>query len=154
MARSKHKNSGDVAGTAVLFKVLYCKIKNISFIFCVCFICIIYVKYIINIVQCYIADCVSWVPRLTLLELQTDWTYKCILGTEFVCMQGTYCISPFLPCSLVGSSQVMMESGQTPAFCTPSQSYFLQAKPVFFSCCPHPHLHSFRHTQRCPLFAS
>ena len=24
-------------------------------------------------VQYYIADCVSWVPRLTLLDLQTNW---------------------------------------------------------------------------------
>ena len=32
---SKHKNSVDVDGTTVLFKVLYCKIKN--FLFFVCF---------------------------------------------------------------------------------------------------------------------
>ena len=37
-------------------------------------------------VQYYIADCVIWVPRLTLLDLQTNWTYECALGTEFVCM--------------------------------------------------------------------
>ena len=37
-------------------------------------------------VQYYIADCVSWVPRLTLLDLRTNWTYECALGTEFVCM--------------------------------------------------------------------
>ena len=27
-------------------------------------------------VQYYITDCVSWVPRLTLLDLQTNWTYE------------------------------------------------------------------------------
>ena len=47
----KRKSSGDVAGTTVLFKVLYCKIKNVFFIFCVCFLCIICVKSIINLLQ-------------------------------------------------------------------------------------------------------
>ena len=37
-------------------------------------------------VQYYIADCVSWVPRLTLLDFQTNWTYKRALGTELVRM--------------------------------------------------------------------
>ena len=37
--------------TTVLFKVLYCKIKNVFFIFCVCFLCIICVKSIINLLQ-------------------------------------------------------------------------------------------------------
>lgn len=34
--------------------------------------------------------CVSWVPKLTLLELKTNWTYKHTLRTEFIRMQGTY----------------------------------------------------------------
>ena len=33
------------------FKVLYYKIKNVFFIFCVCFLCIICVKSIINLLQ-------------------------------------------------------------------------------------------------------
>ena len=37
-------------------------------------------------VQFYIADCVSWEPRLTLLDLQTNWTYKRALRTELVRM--------------------------------------------------------------------
>ena len=37
-------------------------------------------------VQCYIANCVSWAPRLTLLNLQTNWNYQCTLRTEFICM--------------------------------------------------------------------
>ena len=28
-------------------------------------------------VQYYIVSCVSWVPRLTLLDLRTNWTYTC-----------------------------------------------------------------------------
>ena len=35
-------------------------------------------------VQYYIADCVGWVPGLTLLDLLSNWTYKCALGTEHV----------------------------------------------------------------------
>ena len=37
--------------TTVLFEVLYYKIKNVSFIFCVCFLCVICVKSIINLLQ-------------------------------------------------------------------------------------------------------
>ena len=43
-------------------------------------------------VQHYVAGCVSLVPRLTLLDLQTNWTYKCILRMDLICMKGTYCI--------------------------------------------------------------
>ena len=38
------------------------------------------------IVQYCVADCVSWVPRLTLLDLQINWTYERALGTELVSM--------------------------------------------------------------------
>ena len=41
MSRSKHKSSADVAGTTVLFQVLYCKIKSVFFIFCACSVCIV-----------------------------------------------------------------------------------------------------------------
>ena len=50
---SKHKSSGHVAVTAVLFKVLYCMVKNVFFIF-LClfpFLCIICVKSIINLLE-------------------------------------------------------------------------------------------------------
>lgn len=36
--------------------------------------------------QYHIVDCVSWVPR------ELCWTEKHALGTEPVCIQGTYCI--------------------------------------------------------------
>ena len=40
---------------------------------------------IINLLQySTIADCVSWVPRLTLLDLRTNWTYKRTLRMELV----------------------------------------------------------------------
>ena len=78
MSRSKHKGSGDVAGTAtsqllycttILFKVLYHKIKNVLFFVFVFmyYLCEKYYKPIT--VQYYIANCISWIPRLTLLDL-------------------------------------------------------------------------------------
>ena len=38
-----------------------------------------------------IADCVSWVPRLTLLDLPTNWTYACPLveWDLFICRELT-----------------------------------------------------------------
>ena len=42
--------------------------------------------YKLRTAQYYIADCVSWVPRLTLLDLRTNWTCERALRTELVCM--------------------------------------------------------------------
>ena len=96
MPGSKCKGSGDVTGTAkkcqllywttVFFKVLYRNIKNVLFFVFVFmyYLCEKYYKPIT--VQYYIADCVSWVPRLTLLDLRTNWTFERTLGTElFLC---------------------------------------------------------------------
>ena len=59
--------------TTVLFKVLYCEIKSVFLYFlCLLFIYYLCEKYYKPItVQYYIANCVSWVPRLTLLDLRT-----------------------------------------------------------------------------------
>ena len=58
-----------------LSKILYCKIQNVFFIFCVCLLYYLCEKYYKPMtVQYYIASCVSWVPRLTLLDFQTNWT--------------------------------------------------------------------------------
>ena len=46
------------------------------------YLCEKYYKPII--VQYYIANCVSWVPRLTLLDLQTNWTYEHTFKRELV----------------------------------------------------------------------
>ena len=54
-----------------------------------CVLCTICVKNIINqkknykpiTVLYYITDCVSWIPRLTLLDLGTCWAYECSFGT-------------------------------------------------------------------------
>ena len=37
-------------------------------------------------IQHYIADCVSWVPRLTLLDLGTNWNFEQALTKELICM--------------------------------------------------------------------
>ena len=41
-------------------------------------------------VQYYIADCVSCVPRLNLLDLRTNWTYELTLGTELIHIHECY----------------------------------------------------------------
>ena len=64
------------------------KMFSLFFVF-VCFSCTYYLceKYYKPItVQCYIADCVSGVPRLTLLDLQTNWTYERAIRMELVHM--------------------------------------------------------------------
>ena len=74
MSGSKHKSSDDVAGAPVLFKVLYCKIKNVLLIFLCSFFCAdMYEKYYKPMrVKYDIAKCISWAPRLTLSDLQTN----------------------------------------------------------------------------------
>ena len=49
MSASRHDCSSDVAGTPVLFRVLYCKINHVSFIVCICLLCVICVKSIVNL---------------------------------------------------------------------------------------------------------
>ena len=39
-------------------------------------------------IQYYTADCVSWVPRLTLLDLRKNWTYERALRTELIRIGG------------------------------------------------------------------
>ena len=31
-----------------------------------------------------VASCVSWVPRLTVLDLRSNWTYEFAFGTELI----------------------------------------------------------------------
>ena len=65
--------------TILLCFLRYC-IAWLKMFYCFCmfaFSCIICVKSIANLlhtVQYYTANCVSWVPRLTLLDLWTYWT--------------------------------------------------------------------------------
>ena len=53
------------------------------------YLCEKYYKSII--IQYYIVNCVSWVPRLTLLDLWKNWTYKHFIGMQLFYMEGTYC---------------------------------------------------------------
>ena len=57
------------------------------FLFVMYYLCEKYYKLIT--VQYYIADCVSWVPRLT---LWINWTYGRSPVMEVICMSGTYWI--------------------------------------------------------------
>ena len=105
MSGSKHKSSGDVAPaclsaqsqrldasccTVLLYFSRYCTVRLKMFYFwCLFFIYYLCEEYYKPItVQCCIADCVSWVPRLILLDLQTNWIYERNL---FVC-RGLNCI--------------------------------------------------------------
>ena len=61
----------------------YCTVRlKMFFVFLVS----LYEKYKSITVQYYITSCVSWVPRLTLLDLWTNLTYECILEMEHVHM--------------------------------------------------------------------
>ena len=68
--------------TVLLYFSRYCTVRLKMFIFCVCLFFMYYLcKSIINLLEYstvlqYIANCVSWVPRLPLLDLQTNWTCK------------------------------------------------------------------------------
>ena len=78
--------------TVLLYFSKYCKIK-MFFSFCV-FVFMYYVceKYYKRLaVQYCVGSFVSWVPRLTLWDLGTNWTYECTLGMGLVYMQGTHC---------------------------------------------------------------
>ena len=48
------------------------------------YLCEKYYKSII--IQYYIVNCVSWVPRLTLLDLWKNWTYKHFIGMQLFYM--------------------------------------------------------------------
>ena len=69
----------------VLFKALYCKIKNVFFIF-LYFFNVLCEKYRPMTIQYYIANCVCWVPRVILLDLQTNWDYERTVRTELISM--------------------------------------------------------------------
>ena len=59
--------------------------KNVFPTFCV-FLCITCVKCIINLLRysTIIVNCVSGIPRLTLLDVGTNWTYQHTLGRELI----------------------------------------------------------------------
>ena len=69
--------------TTILFKALYCKIKDalffVSFIY---YLCKESYKSITG--QYSIATCVSWVSRITLLDLQMYWAYDRALRMELI----------------------------------------------------------------------
>ena len=48
----------------------------------------VFIHYLCIAAQYYVANCVSWVPRLTLLDLRTNWTYEHALGMELIRVLG------------------------------------------------------------------
>ena len=68
----------------------YCTVRLKMFHFCLFFMYYLCDKYYKPItVQYHVANCVNWAPRLTLLDLWTNWTDDCVLRVEFVCTLGT-----------------------------------------------------------------
>ena len=87
MSRSKCKSSSDVVGTVLYFS-RYCTVRLKMFYFlCLFFVYYLCEKYCKLItVEYYIVDCVSWVPRLTLLDLQTNGLRNMLSEwSSFVC---------------------------------------------------------------------
>ena len=85
MSGSKCKISSNIAGITVFLRYCTVGLKTFSLLLCVFYVlCEKHYKPIEA--QYYIADGVSWVPRLTLLDLQTNWTYEHALGRELVRM--------------------------------------------------------------------
>ena len=39
-----------------------------------------------------VASCAGWVPRLTVLDLRSNWTYEFAFGTELIHTEWTYYI--------------------------------------------------------------
>ena len=73
MSSSKCKSSGDAAGTSVLFRVLYRKIKAVFSLSCLFFTWYLCEKYYTpTTVRYYIAEYISLAPGLTLLDLGTN----------------------------------------------------------------------------------
>lgn len=72
--------------TTLLFKVMQYKIKNVFFV-CVCLFLLLLCVYVCSFLMYYvcanyykpiteqycIADSVTWIPRLNLLDFQTNW---------------------------------------------------------------------------------
>ena len=78
--------------TSVFFYLLYYKTKMFSLFFAFVFMHYLYEKYYEPIIVQYnIANCVSWNPRLTLLDILTSWTYEHVLGIH---VQELLCIIP------------------------------------------------------------
>ena len=84
--------------TGRLYFSRYCtvRLKMFSLIFVHFLYVLLYFKYYKPITaQYYIANGVSWVPRLTLLDLRTNWTNKHALRTELVRIyKGVTIVSP------------------------------------------------------------
>ena len=73
-----------LCSTTALFKVLYCEMIRL-YVLCSFFMCYLCEKYYKPLkVQHYVANCVSWVPWLTLSNLQTNWSYKQALRRELI----------------------------------------------------------------------
>ena len=64
----------------------YCTVRVKMFIFCVFFYILFVWKVLQHVtIQYYIADCISWVPRLILLDSQIGFTNILLEWSSFIC---------------------------------------------------------------------
>ena len=83
--------SGSAPVCQLLYFARHCTIKLNMFSL---FLCLFFMYYLCEnyykpvTVQNYIDNCVSWVPKLTLLDLQANWNRAHLYN-----LQGTYCIT-------------------------------------------------------------
>ena len=61
-------------------------LKCFLYFLCLFFMCLCEKYYKPITIQFSIVDCISGVPRLTLLGLEINWTYKCALRIELIHM--------------------------------------------------------------------
>ena len=131
---SKPKSSGGVAGTAkkchlmyctttVLFKILYCKIKYFS-VFFMYYLCEKYYKPIT-----VIADCVSGVPSLTLLDLQQIGLMNMLLDWNSFVQRGL----TVLPLKVM--REQLSSRGCSWMYC-PQSKYLPHTHPIFLRLTP------------------
>ena len=91
MSGSTCKSSSGIAGITAFLRYYTVRLNTFSLWLCLFFTYYLCEKHYNPIVaQYYVVDCVSWIPRLTLLDFQTNWTYEHALGMELVHMWGTY----------------------------------------------------------------
>lgn len=73
---------------APAYQLLYCTTELFEVTYYCLFViyCLCEKYYKLTTVEYYMANCVSWVPRLTLLDLQTNWIYEPVLRMELIHM--------------------------------------------------------------------
>ena len=123
--------------TVLLYFSRYCSVRLKMFYLFIFmyYLCEKYYKPIT--VQYYIADCVSWIPRLTLLDLQTNWTDERALRTRtqnsFLCRGLT--VSSFLLLTVIFCSYYLTFVAKLLYILAPRLASSEQFSQGYLKCC-------------------